>query len=122
MAVRREDGRVRILGRVSDVIFIKSDRFAVGPIEEKIQEIVGCLDACVFTRQNAQTQSEALIALETDEFPSDEKTRELKKMFSMLDAVHISNMSAFPKTDGGKTDRAALRKMLFEKQDALATA
>lgn len=122
MAVRREDGRVRILGRVSDVIFIKSDRFAVGPIEEKIQEIVGCLDACVFTRQNAQTQSEVLIGLETDESPSIEKTRELEKLFAMLDAVHISNLPAFPKTDGGKTDRAALRKLLFEKQDALANA
>ncbi|MDB5643764.1 MAG: hypothetical protein JWN07_3081 [Hyphomicrobiales bacterium] len=120
MAVRRADGRVRILGRVSDVLFIKSDRFAVGPIEEKIQEVAGCLDACVFARQNANTLSEILIALETEDTLEAAKSAELKKMFAMVDAVHITTFPTFPKTDGGKTDRSALRKLLFEKQDALA--
>lgn len=118
MAIRREDGRVRILGRVSDVLFIKSDRFAVGPIEEKIQELAGCLDACVFARQNEQTQSEVLIALETEAVPQAKTIQELKNMFSMVDEVHVCTLPAFPKTDGGKTDRAALRKTLFEHQDA----
>ena len=116
MAVQREDGRIRILGRISDVLFIKSDRFAVGPIEEKIQEKAGCLDACVFSRQNALTQTEILIALEADALPNEEVIRDLKKMFAMVDAVHVSSLSNFPKTEGGKTNRSALRK-IFDQRD-----
>ncbi|MDB5641668.1 MAG: hypothetical protein JWN07_985 [Hyphomicrobiales bacterium] len=117
LAMRRADGRVRVLGRVADVLFIKSDRFPVGPVEAEIQQIAGCLDACVFARQNALTQTEILIALEADAAPAPERVQKLKAMFTTVDAVHVSAYTAFPKTTGGKTDRAALRERLIAERE-----
>src|SRR5262249_52958190 len=37
MAVRRADGRIRILGRVDDVVNVQGGKFAVTPIEHEIQ-------------------------------------------------------------------------------------
>jgi len=117
MAKRRADGRVRLLGRVSDVLVIKSDKFAVGPIEEDIEKRLGCSKACVFSRQNARSVEQVFVAIEADAPVSDDNVKWLRQMFSAAPAVHVSAMAAFPKTEAGKVDRRALRDTLFAAAD-----
>lgn len=113
MATRRADGRVRLLGRVSDVLVIKSDKFAVGPIEEDIEKRLGCSKACVFSRQNARSVEEVFVAIESDASVSEDNVKWLRQMFSAAPLVRVSSLSAFPKNEAGKVDRRALRDTLF---------
>jgi acyl-coenzyme A synthetase/AMP-(fatty) acid ligase len=49
MAVRRADGRIRVLGRTGDVINVKGLKYAVGPIEQRLQQSLGVEEVCIFT-------------------------------------------------------------------------
>lgn len=120
MAVRRPDGRIRLLGRVSDVLIVGSEKHPVGPIQENIEQHLGCMNASVFARQSIDTKEEIFVALEMPNPPSDDQAKWLRQYFSMVDSVHILAMPGFPKTAAGKVDRRALRDLLFAGSDAPA--
>lgn len=120
MAVKRSDDRIRILGRISDVLLLKSDKFLVAPIEAKIQEIIDCTNACVFARQRDDTRDEVMVALEMPQPPTADQIKLLSAMFSMAEKVHVASCVAFPQTEGGKTDRSVLRQNLIAESEASA--
>lgn len=113
MAKRRADGRIRLLGRVSDVIQLKSDKLAVGPIEEEIEKHVACSKACVFSRQNEHSVEEVFVALEANEPVTEANATWLRHYFRVVPVVHVTAIPVFPKTETGKVDRRTLRLALF---------
>lgn len=114
-AVMRADGRIRILGRASDVIIVKGNKIAVGPIEQAIQHQLGAHEVCVFSGLNAAGEDELVIAIKSDSEPPNEKLVSISRQFTHFDKVRFSFLREFPgaETGTGKIRRTELRRILF---------
>ena len=63
MAVKRADGRIRILGRVEDVINLQGAKVAVAPIEQDLQRYLQADDICLFVHLDEAGQEELIVAI-----------------------------------------------------------
>lgn len=118
MAVRRADGRIRVLGRSVDVINFKGQKHAVAPIEQNIQDILKVSTACLFSGLNDSGEYEVVIAIEAEQWPEPDRLNSLGEEFSeMFDQVRFAVVFPFPRTQSGtnKVNRIALRELLFPK-------
>ena len=66
MAVRREDGRIRILGRTADVVVLKGEKLATAPIEQEIQRDLQVDEVCIFSGLSEQGHEELVVAIQSD--------------------------------------------------------
>jgi acyl-coenzyme A synthetase/AMP-(fatty) acid ligase len=117
MAIRREDGRIRILGRVSEVLNVAGRKIAVGPVEERLQGILGGRAVCVFAQLDSAGNDEVVVAVETGNVPSDATMREIVGLLRGFHKVKFTIVSRFPRTATAmaKIDRHALRRLLNER-------
>lgn len=115
LAVRREDGRVRLLGRASDVIIIRGGKKPVGPIELAIQSYLGADEVCIFARLNESGLEEAIVAVRTEKEISQPEMDHVARHLLPIGLVRFARLNRFPKSEGafGKTLRAELRKLLY---------
>ena len=118
-AVRRADGRIRIVGRIADVLNVQGEKIAAGPIEQRIRQSLGVDEVCMFSGLNAAGQNELVIAIETDSEPAKEKLDSISGEFGEFDKVRFSVLREFPRTEAGtrKVRRAALRRLVFSEPD-----
>lgn len=114
-AVRRADGRIRILGRVADVLNVQGVKIAVGPIEQRIRQYLEVDEVCVFSGLNAAGQDELVIVIKSDNEPPKKKLNSVSREFRKFDNVRFSVLKEFPRTETGleKVRRAELRKIVF---------
>jgi acyl-coenzyme A synthetase/AMP-(fatty) acid ligase len=120
-AVRRADGRIRIVGRIADVLNVQGEKIPTGPIEQRIRQSLGANEVCVFSGLNAAGQNELVIAIETDREPAKEKLDSIRGEFDEFDKVRFSILREFPRTEAGtkKIRRAALRTLVFSEPDSM---
>jgi acyl-coenzyme A synthetase/AMP-(fatty) acid ligase len=114
-AVRRSDGRIRLLGREADVIVIRGQKISVHPIEQAVQNYLKAEEVCIFAEMNAAGEEEALVAVRIGRDITRDEMRELVTRHLPFELVRFARLSEFPKSEGafGKTLRAELRKMLL---------
>jgi acyl-coenzyme A synthetase/AMP-(fatty) acid ligase len=113
LAVAREDGRVRILGRAADVINIRGQKLAVAPMEEKLQQGLGVDEVALFSGLGADGVEELVVAVRsTTPIERAEVERRLGGS-AIFDKVRVEVFADFPRTENGKTRRLELRRMLF---------
>ncbi len=115
LAVTAEDGRVRVLGRVSDVLTVGAQKLAVAPIERDLEAALGVQEVCVFSGLTSDGIHELVIAIRSPTAPKPAQQALVRKRFSMFKAVRFITLPAFPLTTNGmmKTNRVELRKSLF---------
>ena len=115
-AVKRADGRVRILGRSGDVINIAGHKRAVGPIEQALRDDLGVDEVCLFTAMADDGVEELAVAVQTSRPLSAEDIRQRLGDISLFGRVRIGIFPQFPRTQTGlaKTRRLELRRMMFE--------
>jgi acyl-coenzyme A synthetase/AMP-(fatty) acid ligase len=113
-AVRRADGRIRILGRVVDVLNIQGDKIAVGKIEQRIQQILEVDEVCVFSGLNDAGQDEVIIAIQSDREPPQATLDFIRREFKGFETVRFAVLRSFPRTDNGteKVRRSELRRLI----------
>ncbi|MBV9330511.1 MAG: AMP-binding protein [Alphaproteobacteria bacterium] len=116
LAVRRADGRIRILGRAEDVLNLQGRKLAVAPIEERIQRRLSVRSVCLFSAFGSDGKDQLVIALECDRQPAKADLAEVAKEFPSCERVRFVAMRAFPRTTAGmqKVRRQALRKLVFD--------
>ncbi|MAD63865.1 class I adenylate-forming enzyme family protein [Haliea sp.] len=114
-AIQRDDGRIRILGRVADVLNLGGQKIAVAPIEANLQNLLQVDYVCLFAGVNAAGEPEAVIAMETAEQPDQERLDHVGREFSQWGEVRFALVDRFPRTQSGtsKIDRKRLRGLLF---------
>ena len=116
LAMRREDGRIRVLGRADDVLNVKGQKTAVGPIEENLQRGLGVDELCVFLGMAPDGVEELVVAIRSEE-PLDKADllRRLgpSKIFDRVRRIEV--FPEFPRTQAGlsKIKRTELRRMVF---------
>jgi acyl-coenzyme A synthetase/AMP-(fatty) acid ligase len=113
LAVMRQDGRVRILGRIADVINIGGQKRAVAPIEQTLQQSLGVDEVCLFLGMTASGVEELVVAVRSSG-PVDAADIEQRLGPSKIfERVRIEVFEDFPRTNTGKTRRLDLRRMVF---------
>ena len=115
LAVQREDGSFRILGRAADVVILAGQKVAVAPIEGNLQDILQVDYVCLFAGMTATGEPEAVIAMEALELPDQDRLDHVGQEFSQWGEVRFALVDRFPRTQSGtsKIDRKRLRMLLF---------
>lgn len=116
MAVQREDGCVRILGRTGDVISMQGSKIAVAPIEDTIRNILHVDEVCIFSGLNDQGEVVLVIVIESEKKLTAADLDGLKRKFSQFGKISVVNVGEFPRTPGGlnKVDRRVLKSRIFD--------
>lgn len=115
LALRREDGFIKILGRSADVINIQGNKTAVAPIEQSIQSLLGVDEVCVFSGLSDKGVDVLIIAVESQEALSKSDLEIVGSKFSQFDKISVVIFKEFPRTQAGlnKVNRRALKKRIF---------
>jgi acyl-coenzyme A synthetase/AMP-(fatty) acid ligase len=115
MAVRRQDGRIRILGRFADVVILRGQKKAVAPIEQAIQRDLKVDEVCLFSGLNKQGYDEVVVAIESNREIEKTKLEGVARKFFPSERVRFTIHREFPRTATGtrKIKRALLKKLLF---------
>ena len=118
MAVQREDGKFRILGRIADVVNLGGQKWSVAPIEANLQNILQVDYVCLFSGMDYSGETVIVIAMEATEPPDQDRINHVgQENFpsGVTCASHTSPL--FPRTQSGtsKIDRKRLRELIFPK-------
>lgn len=118
LAVRRADGRFRILGRVTDVINVGGVKMASGPIEESIREMLGASAVCAFSGPGAQGEDMIVLAVEIARPIRQERLQLAVDQLANIGKVRFVQLPRFPRNQTGtlKIDRIALRQRVMTLQ------
>jgi acyl-coenzyme A synthetase/AMP-(fatty) acid ligase len=119
MAVRREDGRIRILGRTADIVVLKGKKWATAPIEQEIQRALQVDEVCLFSGLSEQGLEELIVVIQSNHEIPRSQLDAVARLFPRFEYVRFSIRSEFPRTETGlrKTKRAQLKKLVFEELD-----
>ena len=115
IAIRRADGKIRIIGREKNVINLGGNKVAVEPLEQIAAENFNISNVCLFSRQELDGSSCLLVVLEADKLPDNSLIEEfLKKIIRCFTVVQIHLMRSFPIQSTGitKIDRKQILKGL----------
>ena len=114
-AIKRADGRIRVIGRNIDAINYNGHKYAAAPLEQDIQSLLGVSNVCILSGLDRRSAEEIIIAIEADRLPEKPKLDALARKMFRLSKVRYAQMKRFPRTETGthKINRRALRGMLF---------
>lgn len=117
MAVRRADGRVRILGRSTDVLNVQGYKKPAAPLEEKAQQMLGIDTVCLFSHQSDEGSDELIVALETATMPAQDKRERFVVQILGFEKINFEILREFPRMPDGlrKVNRHELRRLLQER-------
>lgn len=115
LAISRQDGRIRIVGRAGDVINLMGAKKATAPYEQAVQQITHASAVCIFQEVHVDGTDELVIALETTHSPSSETVERIRALFANQIALRVEIFPEFPRTTLGmsKIQRLQLRNMVF---------
>jgi acyl-coenzyme A synthetase/AMP-(fatty) acid ligase len=115
MAVRREDARVRILGRTADVLNVQGVKVAAAPLELDLQRMLGVDEVCLFSGLNGKGKEQLVIAVQSDKELPKAAMETIVRKFSSFEQVRFAILPEFPRTATGtqKTQRSVLRNAVF---------
>jgi acyl-coenzyme A synthetase/AMP-(fatty) acid ligase len=116
MAMQREDGRFRILGRVADVVNLGGKKLSIAPIEANLQNVLGLDYVCLFSGIDASGESVIVVVMEATAPPAADRIQHVGQELSQWGEVRFACVSPFPRTQSGtsKIDRKQLRNMIFQ--------
>ena len=114
LAVKRADGRIRILGRVADTINLQGQKLAVAPIEQRLQRYLQVEEVCLFAHLTDEGQDELIIAIQSNSMPSQAKLDQIRREFHSFEKIRFPVLREFPRTEAGyqKVRRIVLRDLV----------
>lgn len=115
IAVRRPDGRVRILGRATDVLNVRGLKIAVAPIEAAIQRAAKVDEVCLFSGLSGTGEEELVVVIQSDRSLAKPELEQIARELPAFDRVRFAFFKHFPRATTGnrKVQRSVLRKLVF---------
>ena len=118
LGVLREDGRLSVLGRITDVINVRGDKLPTTPIETQLQEALGAKAVCVFSAPDKDGAESVHVAIERGrKITADQLRAALLAALPQLPSAYVHAVDGFARNPMGKIDRAALRARLLAGRD-----
>jgi acyl-coenzyme A synthetase/AMP-(fatty) acid ligase len=114
----REDGRLSIEGRVTDVINVRGDKIATTPIETQLQETLGAEAVCVFSVGGADGEAVHVAIQPREPVTAEALKAALQKALPGVPEVRVHPVTGFPRNAMGKIERAALKAQLLAPKSA----
>jgi len=107
LAVQREDGRIALMGRVSDVINVAGQKISPAPIEERLCDALSVTGVCLASMQDAAGEETLHAIIETPApIPGDVLAAALRAEIAGFPGVHVHFVPALPRNDAGKLLRS----------------
>ncbi|MBV1917670.1 MAG: acyl--CoA ligase, partial [Sphingomonadaceae bacterium] len=118
MAVQREDGRIRILGRVADVLNLGGRKIVVRPFEERASKALQVETLCAFSQQDDDGKEMLIIVIEGDKLPDRARLQAVAKQIPQVAQIRFALINRFPRGDNGmmKVNRREVLRLVREKQ------
>ena len=118
MAVNRADGRVRVLGRTTDVLKLRGNKVATAPIELEIQRALNVSEVCLFSGVNHVGEEELVVVIESEQMLSFAAIDRITAAFPSFERVRFAFFKEFPRVQTGteKVARIVLRKWVFDEE------
>ena len=114
LAQFREDGRLSLHGRVTDVINVQGHKRPSGPLEQELQDHLGAEGVCVFSSSDDQAEEVLHIVIQpirpVTKSQLEAIGRELLKVYGR---VRFHMVERMPRNHMGKVQRLALRRQLL---------
>jgi acyl-coenzyme A synthetase/AMP-(fatty) acid ligase len=122
MAVKRADGRIRVLGRTAEVLNVRGHKIAVAPLEDAIQRHLQVEAVCLFSGLNGKGEDELVVAIQSHRDVPRHKLDAISRLDVIAGVVAAFGgfrfviLTDFPRTQSGmnKIQRSALRTRLFQ--------
>jgi len=103
LAIRREDGRIALMGRVTDVINVSGQKISPLPIEERLREALDVTGVCLASLQDAAGEETLHALIETPSpITADALSAALGRELGGFPGVHVHFVPALPRNDAGK--------------------
>lgn len=114
LAVKRSDGRIKILGRISDVLNVAGNKIAVAPFELRVQQLLGASAVCIFSGLDGTGNTEVIVAVETRSIPTSMQMQAIAALLGKFEQVRVEVLPRFPRTNTAmaKVDRQKLRALV----------
>lgn len=115
IAVKRHDGRIRILGRAENVLNLRGQKVPVARLEQEIQQRLDVEEVCLFAGQTDSGEEELVIAIQSDRKLSEAALQPIADAYPTFGRIRFAVLKEFPRTETGmqKVKRHALRQMIF---------
>jgi acyl-coenzyme A synthetase/AMP-(fatty) acid ligase len=116
MAVRRSDGRIRVLGRTADVIIVRGNKKSSAALEEGLRETLGASAVCAFSGLMADNEDRIVLVVESSTPIAPKIYQQLAtQLRRVLGEVHFVELNTFPRTQTGtlKINRMKLRQQIM---------
>jgi acyl-CoA synthetase (AMP-forming)/AMP-acid ligase II len=114
LAVMREDGRIALRGRATDVINVLGHKIWPAPIEDRLREALAVSGVCLLSLQDDHGEEELHLVIEAAS-PADMTTlaRVLRAELSGFPGVHVHYAPALPRNANGKLLRQAVTTQII---------
>jgi acyl-coenzyme A synthetase/AMP-(fatty) acid ligase len=117
LAVRREDGRIALQGRISDVINMAGVKISPAPIEERLREAWSVSGICLLSMQDDRGEEEIHVVLESDApIVLERLAPALNKEMHGFTRARVHVVAALPRNDMGKIMRSRVRELVMAKR------
>jgi acyl-coenzyme A synthetase/AMP-(fatty) acid ligase len=113
LGVVRQDGRLSLQGRITDLINVMGDKIATLPIERALQEALGAQAVCVFSAAGEDGEAVHVAIQPGRPITPFELRAALTAALPGLAQVRVHAVKAFPRNHMGKIERAALKAQLL---------
>jgi acyl-coenzyme A synthetase/AMP-(fatty) acid ligase len=106
LGVMREDGRMALQGRVTDVLNVKGHKILPAPIEDRLREAFGVSGVCLLTMQDDNGEEELHVMIETPHpIAAETLSAELSRELRGFAGARVHFVPALPRNAMGKVVR-----------------
>jgi len=113
LGVMREDGRLSLQGRVTDLINVMGNKIAAAPIEAQLQDRLGAAAVCVFSHPTDDGEEVHAVIQPQGPISLPDLKAALIAAVPWVASVRVHAVTAFPRNHMGKIDRAALKAQVL---------
>ena len=113
----RQDGRLRLHGRATDVINVRGTKIATGQIEQALQDRLGVEGVCLFSMQDEEAGEEIHVAIQSRR-PIDRAALAAiaQSELGAFPRAHFHVLESLPRNTMGKVRRFALKQQVLAKR------
>jgi len=120
LATIRADGRLALMGRITDVINVMGQKISPAPYEDELCERLDVAGACLFSRQDESGDEELHVVLEcAAPITAERLTRALRQTLHGFPRAHVHHLAALPRNANGKLLRGEVQRAAATRAAAL---
>jgi acyl-coenzyme A synthetase/AMP-(fatty) acid ligase len=113
LAVMREDGRIALMGRFTDVINVNGHKIQPAPIEDRLRDALGVTGVCLLSMQDGTGEEGLHVVVETPaQIDAAALQPALSREISGFGGVRVHFLPAMPRNAMGKIVRRELAQRL----------